>query len=56
VTWVADWYTNPRPVIVPDPGQFSDVRGMPCTITLDPGQPALKINQQVIATIDVSTK
>jgi multidrug resistance efflux pump len=56
VTWVADWYTNPRPVIVPDPGQFSDVRGMPCTITLDPGQPPLKINQRVIATIDVSTK
>ncbi|HEX4588734.1 MAG TPA: efflux RND transporter periplasmic adaptor subunit, partial [Gemmataceae bacterium] len=56
VTWIADWFTNPRPVLVPDPGQYSDVRGMPCIIELDANQRSLKLNQRVLATIDVSPK
>jgi multidrug resistance efflux pump len=56
VKWVADWFTNPRPVLVPDPNQPADARMMECWIELDPGQPTLKINQRVLATIDIPSK
>jgi multidrug resistance efflux pump len=56
VKWVADWFTNPRPVIVPDPNQPADARMMECWIELDRGQPTLKINQRVLATIDIPSK
>lgn len=53
VKWVADWYTNQRPVLQPDPNQYTDVRTMPCVIELDPNQPRLRINQRVRVTIEV---
>jgi multidrug resistance efflux pump len=53
VKWVADVFTPQRPVVLPDPNQFSDVRTMPCIIELDPGQPPLKINQRVLASIEI---
>jgi multidrug resistance efflux pump len=56
VKWVADWFANQRPVLQPDAGQYSDVRMMPCVIELDPNQPPLKINQRVLATIEVPTR
>ena len=56
VRWVADWFSTQRPVLVPDPNQYSDVRTMPCIIELDPNQSPLKINQRVLATIDISRR
>lgn len=56
VKWVADVYTPQRPIVQPDPNQFSDVRTMPCIIELDPDQPPLKINQRVLASIEVPVK
>jgi multidrug resistance efflux pump len=56
VKWVADMYSPPRPVALPDPNQASDVRTLSCTIELDPNQPPLKINQRVLVTIDVPGK
>jgi multidrug resistance efflux pump len=56
VKWVADWFTNPRPVLMPDPSQPADARSMECWIELDAGQPQLKINQRVLATIEIPSK
>jgi HlyD family secretion protein len=56
VKWVADVYTPQRPIVQPDPNQFSDVRTMPCIIELDPDQAPLKINQRVLASIEVPVK
>jgi len=53
---VADWYTNPRPVLQPDPNQYTDVRSITCVIELDPNQPRLRINQRVLVTIEVPVK
>jgi multidrug resistance efflux pump len=53
---VADWYTQQRPVLQPDPSQYTDVRTMPCVIELDPGQKRLRINQRVRVTIEVPLK
>jgi multidrug resistance efflux pump len=53
---VADWYTSPRPVLQPDPNQYSDVRSIKCVIALDPDQPRLRINQRVLVTIEVLVK
>ena len=53
VKWVADMFSQQRPVVNPDPTQYSDVRTMQCVIDLDPHQPPLKINQRLLATIEV---
>jgi multidrug resistance efflux pump len=50
---VADWYSSQRPVLQPDPNQYSDVRTMQCLIELDPDQSRLRINQRVRVTIEV---
>jgi len=52
VTRVGDWFTQKRNIIA-DPGQVNDVRTMECIIALDPNQPPLKINQQVVVTIQL---
>jgi multidrug resistance efflux pump len=49
---VGDWYTRKRNVIS-DPNQVNDVRTLECIIQLDDGQPPLKINQQVLVTIQL---
>lgn len=46
VTRVSDWYTHRRSILQ-EPFQFNDVRTLECLITLDPGQPALRIGQRV---------
>jgi multidrug resistance efflux pump len=56
VKWVSDVYTPQRAVVNPDANQYSDVRTMPCIIELDPDQPPLKINQRVLASIEVPVK
>jgi hypothetical protein len=54
---VGEWYTNQRPVLQPDPNQYSDVRTLPCVIELDPNQPQrLRINQRVRVTIEIPAK
>jgi HlyD family secretion protein len=52
VTRVGDWFTQKRNIIA-DPGQVNDVRTLECIIALDPNQPPLKINQQVIVKIQL---
>jgi HlyD family secretion protein len=52
VTRVGDWFTQKR-IIIADPGQVNDVRTLECIIALDPNQPPLKINQQVVVTIQL---
>jgi multidrug resistance efflux pump len=47
---VADWYTRRRSVL-DEPLQPNDVRTLECLITLDPGQPPLRIGQRVRVTI-----
>jgi HlyD family secretion protein len=56
VKWVADFYSPQRPILQAEPGQYSDVRTLPCVIELDPGQPPFKINQRVLATIEIPMK
>lgn len=55
VVRVADWYARKRSVIA-EPGQFNDVRTLDCIIAIDPGQPALRINQRVQVTIQVGSR
>jgi multidrug resistance efflux pump len=50
VVRVSDWYTQRRSIL-PEPGQFNDVRTLECIIQLDPGQPLLRIGQRVRATL-----
>jgi multidrug resistance efflux pump len=49
---IGDWFTHKRNIIA-DPGQVNDVQTLECIIALDPGQPVLRINQQVIVKIQV---
>jgi multidrug resistance efflux pump len=56
VSWVADLYTEQRAIVNMDPSQFSDVRKLQCVIELDPKQPPLKINQRVLASIEIPAK
>ncbi len=46
VTRISDWYTHRRSILQ-EPLQFNDVRTLECLITLDPGQPPLRIGQRV---------
>jgi multidrug resistance efflux pump len=50
VSRVADGYTQRRPLL-DDPSQPSDVRTVECLVTLDPGQPTLRIGQRVRVTL-----
>ncbi len=43
---VAGWYSQRR-TILHDPSQLSDVRTLECLIVLDPGQPPLRLGQDV---------
>ena len=42
----ADWIANRRSMI-DEPGQRNDVRTLECIITLDPGEPNLRIGQRM---------
>jgi HlyD family secretion protein len=52
ITWrgrvdrVAGWYSQRR-TILHDPSQLTDVRTLECVITLEPGQPSLRLGQSV---------
>jgi multidrug resistance efflux pump len=46
VTGVSEWMASRRSVL-PDPSQHFDVRTLECIVTLDPGQPPLRIGQRV---------
>ncbi len=50
VTRVADWMAHRRSIL-PDPGQFFNVRTLECVVSLDPGQPPLRIGQRVKVTL-----
>jgi multidrug resistance efflux pump len=43
---VAGWYEHHRPA-TQDPAAFTDVRTVECLITIDPGQPPLRIGQRM---------
>jgi multidrug resistance efflux pump len=51
---VSDWYTHRRSILQ-EPFQFNDVRTLECLVTLDPGQPPLKIGQRVRVTIEAGS-
>jgi multidrug resistance efflux pump len=46
VVRVGDWMAHRRSIL-PDPSQFHDIRTLECIVTLDPGQPPLRIGQRV---------
>jgi multidrug resistance efflux pump len=46
VSLLSDWYTQRRSVLQ-EPLQLNDVRTLECRITLEPGQPPLRIGQRV---------
>jgi multidrug resistance efflux pump len=48
---ISDWYTHRRSILQ-EPFQFNDVRTLECLITLDPGQPQLRIGQRVRVSIE----
>jgi multidrug resistance efflux pump len=50
---ISDWYTQRRSILQ-EPVQFSDVRTLECLISLDPGQPPLRIGQRVRVNIGVA--
>ena len=50
VARVADWMAHRRSIL-PDPGQFHDIRTLEAVIALDPGQPPLRIGQRVRVTL-----
>ncbi len=43
---MSDWYTHRRSILQ-EPLQVNDVRTLECIVTLDPGQPPLRIGQRV---------
>ncbi len=51
VTRLSDWYTHRRSIML-EPLQFNDVRTLEAIITLDPGQPPLRIGQRVRVTME----
>ncbi len=50
VTHLSDWYTHRRSILL-EPMQFNDVRTLESIITLDPGQPMLRIGQRMRVTL-----
>jgi multidrug resistance efflux pump len=55
VQHVADWFTQKRSMM-PDPMQYNDVRMLECIVTLDPGQPRLRLGQRVRVFIQVPAR
>ena len=55
VRHVADWFTQKRSMM-PDPMQYNDVRMLECIVTLDPGQPRLRLGQRVRVFIQVPAR
>lgn len=53
---VAGGYAQQRPVLNPDPTQFSDQRTLECIIEIDENPQPLRINQRVQVTIEVPSK
>ena len=51
VTRLSDWYTHRRSIML-EPLQLNDVRTLEAIITLDPGQPPLRIGQRVRVTLE----
>jgi multidrug resistance efflux pump len=51
ITRLSDWYTHRRSIML-EPLQFNDVRTLECILTLDPGQPPLRIGQRVRVTLE----
>ena len=51
VTRLSDWYTHRRSIML-EPLQFNDVRTLEAIITLDAGQPPLRIGQRVRVTLE----
>ncbi len=51
VTRISDWYSHRRSIMM-EPLQFNDVRTLECIVSLDPGQPPLRIGQRVRVTLD----
>jgi multidrug resistance efflux pump len=47
---LSEWYTHRRSIIL-EPLNYNDVRTMECIVTIDPGQPKLRIGQRVRVTI-----
>jgi HlyD family secretion protein len=43
---IADWYEKRRPT-TQDPSAFTDVRTVECLISIDPGQPPLRLGQRM---------
>jgi HlyD family secretion protein len=50
VTRLSDWYTHRRSILL-EPMQFNDVRTLESIITLDPGQPMVRIGQRMRVTL-----
>jgi multidrug resistance efflux pump len=50
VARLSDWFTQRR-AVVQEPLEKNDVRTLECLITLDPGQPPLRIGQRMRVTI-----
>jgi multidrug resistance efflux pump len=48
---ISGWYSHRRSMLL-EPLQFNDVRTLECIITLDPGQPELRIGQRVRVTLE----
>jgi multidrug resistance efflux pump len=48
---ISGWYSHRRSMLL-EPLQFNDVRTLECIITLDPGQPPLRIGQRVRVTLE----
>ena len=46
VVRVSDWMAHRRSIL-PDPSQYHDIRTLECIISLDPGQPPLRIGQRM---------
>ncbi len=47
---ISDWYSQRRSILL-EPLQFNDVRTLECIISIDPGQPPLRIGQRVRVTM-----
>jgi hypothetical protein len=51
VTHISDWYSQRRSVLL-EPLQRNDVRTLECLITIDPGQPPLRLGQRMRVRIE----
>ncbi len=51
VTRISDWFAHKRSMLL-EPLQFNDVRTLECIVTLDPGQPPVRIGQRMRVTLE----